>query len=112
MTSLVTEIDAATAKNKKSSMRSFVIVLDKSDEMEKKIKEFAEKNQIKNTVLALDNPAGPKGYNINEKANVTVLLYSGKKVKVNYAFEKGKMTKEDIQKILAELPMFLEKKKN
>ncbi|HKB04202.1 MAG TPA: hypothetical protein VKD90_18405 [Gemmataceae bacterium] len=108
MTSLVKQIDEATAKNKKAEMGSFVIFLDKSEDTEKKVKEFAEKNGIKETVLALDNPAGPKGYEIAKDANVTVLLYTNRKVKANFVFEKGKMKTEDVEKVIKELPKILE----
>ena len=108
MTSLVKKVDEATAKNKKKEMGSFVVFLDKSDENEKKVKAFGEKSGIKETVLALDNPTGPKGYNIAEKANVTVLLYVDRKVKANFVFEKGKLTADEVEKIMKELPKILE----
>ena len=101
-------MDEATVKNAKKEMGSFVIFLDKSDENEKAVKTLAEKNKIKETVLALDNPAGPKGFDIAKEADVTVLLYVGKKVKVNYSFEKGKMTAKEVEKIIADLPKILE----
>ena len=108
MTGLVKKVDEATAKHKKNDLGSFVIFLDKSDETEKKVQQFADKQGIKETVLALDNPAGPKGYNIAKDAEVTVLLYVGRKVKANFAFEKGKLTAAEVDKILKELPKILE----
>jgi hypothetical protein len=108
LTGLVKKVDEATRKNRKSEMGSFVIFLDKSDETEQKVKDFAEKQGIKETVLALDNPAGPRGYNIAKEASVTVLLYTGRKVKANFAFEKGKLTAADVDKVLKELPKILE----
>ena len=88
-------------------MGSFVIFLNKSDEIENKVKAFADKIGVKQTVLALDNPAGPKGYNIAKEADVTVLLYVGRKVKANFAFEKGKLTAADVDKVMKELPKIL-----
>jgi hypothetical protein len=108
LTGLVKKVDEATQKNRKSEMGSFVIFLDKSDEMEKKVKDFGDKQAIKETVLALDNPAGPKGYNISKEASVTVLLYTGRKVKAKFAFEKGKLTAADVEKVIKELPKILE----
>lgn len=107
MASLVKKIDEATVKNKKAEMGSFVIFLDKSDEMEKKVKTFGDKVAVQKTVLALDNPAGPKGYNIAKEANVTVLLYVGRKVKANFVFEKGKLTTADVEKIMKEVPKII-----
>jgi hypothetical protein len=108
LTSLVKKIDEATAKNKKKEMGSFVIFLDKSDENEKKVKAFGDKVGVKETVLALDNPAGPKGYNIAKEANVTVLLYVDRKVMANFVFEKGKLTAAEVDKIMKEGPKILE----
>ena len=108
MAGLVKKVDEATVKNKKKEMGSFVIFLNKSEEMEKSVKEFGEKNGFKETVLALDNPTGPKGYGIAKEANVTVLLYVDHKVKANFAFEKGKMTAADVEKLMKELPKILE----
>jgi hypothetical protein len=108
LTGLVKKVDEATAKHKKQDLGSFVIFLDKSDETEKKVQQFADKQGIKETVLALDNPAGPKGYNIAKEAEVTVLLYVGRKVKANFSYEKGKLTAAEVDKILKELPKLLE----
>ena len=108
MTGLVKKVDEATQKNRKSEMGSFVIFLDKSDDMEKKVKDFGEKQGIKETVLALDNPAGPKGYDIAKEAQVTVLLYVGRQVKANFTFEKGKLTPAAVEKVMKELPKILE----
>lgn len=108
MTSLVKKIDEANDAHKKDKMGSFVIFLEKSDEFEKKVKELGEKSKLKHTVLALDNPAGPKGYDIAKEADVTVLLYVGRKVKFNYAFEKGKMTAADVEKITKDVSKLFE----
>lgn len=89
-------------------MGSFVIFLSKSEEMEKAVKALGDKSNFKETVLALDNPAGPKGYGIAKEADVTVLLYVDHKVKANFAFEKGKMTRADVEKIMKEVPKILE----
>lgn len=110
LTSLVKKVNKATKENSSKDMGSFVIFLtDDKDEMEKKIKSFADKNGISGeTPLAMDNVAGPKSWNLSKDANVTVLLYSGRKVKANFAFEKGKMKEADIEKIMKELPKILE----
>ena len=41
-------------------------------------------------------------------ADVTVLLYVGRKVKANFAFEKGKLSAAEVEKVLKELPKILE----
>lgn len=104
LTSLVKEIDKATADNKAKKMGSFVVFLSDDKDLEAKLKELAEKEGIKNCVLSIDNIAGPKGYNVEKDAAVTVVFYNQRKVKVNHAFAKDGLKSEDVKKIVDELP--------
>src|SRR5215470_11164058 len=89
LTSLVKKIDEATGKNSACKMGSFVVFLSDSEDLEKKLKDVAEAQKLEHTVLSIDNPAGPKGYDIPKEADVTVVLYTKRNVKVNHAFKKG-----------------------
>ena len=51
-------------------MGSFVVFLSDSEDLNAKLKELAEKEKINNTVLSIDNPAGPKGYKVSKDADV------------------------------------------
>jgi hypothetical protein len=110
LTSLVKKIDAATAKNSDCSMGSFVVFLSDDEGLEKKLKELAKKDKIEHTVLAIDNPAGPRGYNVAKDADVTVVLYTNRNVKANYAFKKGELKEADVEKIAADVSKILPKK--
>jgi hypothetical protein len=110
LTSLVKKIDAATAKNSDCRMGSFVVFLNGDEGLEKKLKELAKKDKIEHTVLSIDNPAGPKGYNIAKDADVTVVLYTKRNVKANYAFKKGELKEADVEKIVAEISKILPEK--
>ncbi len=110
MTSLVKKIDEATEKNRNARMGSFVVFCSDEEGLKKKLEDLAEKEHIKRTILTIDNPAGPEGYDIAKDADVTVLLYVGQKVKVNHAYKKGELTESEINRILSELPKILEKK--
>ena len=103
VTMLIKKIDAATTKSG-DKMGSFVVFLGKGEELETQLKSLAKKEGLKATVLAIDNPAGPKGYKVAKDADVTVVLYRARKVKANYAFKKGEMTDKDVSTIVAELP--------
>ena len=103
LTSLVKKIDAATAKNSDCRMGSFVVFLSDDEGLEKKLKELAKKDKIEHTILSIDNPAGPRGYNVAKDADVTVILYNKRDVKANYAFKKGEMKDADIEKIVADV---------
>ncbi len=107
LTSLVKKLDEATSKNRGSRMGSFVVFTSDDEGLEKNLKQLADKEKIKNTILTIDNPAGPKGYKVAKDADVTVVLYVKKMAKVNYAFKKGELKDKDIDKIVADLSKIL-----
>jgi hypothetical protein len=107
---LIKKIDAATLANKPANMGSFVVFLSDKEGLDKQLKAMADKEGIKTCVLSIDNPAGPKGYNVSEKADVTVVLYVDRTVKANYAFEKGKLTDKDIDTVVADVSKIVPKK--
>ena len=110
VTSLVKKIEACTAKNAKDKkMCSFAVFMSDEEGLDKKLKDFAEKEKIEKCALTIDNPSGPSPYKIAKDADVTVLLYLDKHVKVNHAFKKGELNDEAIAKILKDVPKIFEK---
>jgi len=107
LTSLVKKIDAETASNKKAKMGSFVVFMSDDEKLGDALKNLATKESIKQTILTIDNPAGPKSYNVAKDADVTVVLYYKHKVMANYAFKKGELNDAAITKILADVPKIL-----
>lgn len=103
LTGLVKKIDEATAKNSKARMGSFVVFCNDEEGLEGKLKELADKEMLKKIVLSIDNPAGPKSYNVAKEADVTVVLYNNRNVKANYAFKKGELKPSDIDKIVGDI---------
>jgi hypothetical protein len=75
----------------------------------KRLEARAEK--LKNVVIAFFPAEGPKGYQINPKAEVTVLFYVKHKVLANYAYEEGKMTDTDVDQIIKTVDAAFAKKK-
>jgi hypothetical protein len=110
LTSLVKKIDAATAKNSGCSMGSFVIFLNDDEGLEKKLKDLAKKDKIEKTVLAIGNARGVAGYDIPKDADVTVVLYTKRNVKANYAFKKGELKDKDIDAIAKDVTKILPQK--
>lgn len=110
LTSLVKKIDEATEKNRGCRMGSFVVFCSDEEGLKKKLEELNEKQNLKRTVLTIDNPAGPEGYDIAKDADVTVLLYTKQKVTVNHAYKKGELTEREVNRILSELPKILPEK--
>jgi hypothetical protein len=107
LTSLVKKVDEIN-KEKGRKMGSFVVMLSDDEDMQKTLKHFAEKEKLEKTALTLDNPSGPPDYGINKKADVTVVLYVHKKVKVNRAYKKGEFKMENVEEILKDLPKILD----
>src|ERR1700687_5533326 len=95
LTGLVKKIDAATVANARDSMGSFVVFCSDDDSLEKKLEALAKKEGIKKCTLTTDSPAGPGNYNIAKEADITVVLYVDRNVKVNYAFKKGQLKAAD-----------------
>jgi hypothetical protein len=104
---LIKKLDDAAVKNKNYSMGSFVVFCSDDKDLEAKLKALAEKEELKKVVLSIDNPAGPKGYNVAKESDVTIVLYRDRTAKVNHAFKKGEMTAEDVDTIVGELPKIL-----
>lgn len=107
---LTKELDGVVAKNRDQKMAGFVVLL--SNDPEKaapSLAKTAEKMKIEQLPLTTFNgTAGPKGYKINEKANVTVMMWVDGTVKVSEGFNKGELTKDAISKVVAETKQILE----
>ena len=110
LTSLVKKIDEATDKNHDCRMGSFVVFCSDEEGLKNKLEKLADKQKLKRTILTIDNPAGPEGYDIAKDADVTVLLYTKQKVKVNHVYKKGELTEREVKRILSELPKILPEK--
>ena len=106
---LVKELDAATAKNSDAKMGSFFVFLSDDESLGAKVKDLAKKEDLKKTVLTLDNATGPEKYDIAKDADVTVVLYTDHIVKANYSFKKGQMKDKDVEKVVADLKKILPK---
>jgi hypothetical protein len=109
LTSLVKKLNEATVKNKDRKLGSFVVLLTEDDGAAEKLIALAEKEKIEHTILAVMESDGPKDFEVAKEADVTVVLYTGLRVKANYTFKKGKMTAADVTKILDDLPKILKK---
>jgi hypothetical protein len=103
VTTLLKKIDAATVKNKGCDMGSFVVFCSDEEGLDKKLKELAETEKLTKLVLSIDNPTGPEKYKVAKDAEVTVVLYTKRMVKVNYAFTKGQLNDKAIATIVSDI---------
>jgi hypothetical protein len=67
---------------------------------------------FKGVDIAVFPPGGPKDYQINPKAEATVLFYWKLRVVMNRSFAPGTLREEDIDKMLARIKETLEPAKN
>jgi len=80
----------------------------KSAERAKDVKEGEEPVTVSGLVIAC-LPAPPKGYNLNPKADVTVIFYVKHKVQANFAFAEGQLTDERVDQIVKMVEAALKK---
>ena len=109
LASLVKKIDDTVAKNEDQRMRAFVVLLtDNPSTAEADLKALAEKHGITETPLTLmRNTEGPPSYKIAADADVTVMMWKGKNVKVNHAFRSGQLTAKAIEEIVSDTSKIL-----
>lgn len=58
---------------------------------------------LKNVIVASYLPDGPKGYNLNPKAEITALFYERMKIVKNFAFAPEKMQTEDVDALVKQV---------
>ena len=86
---LVRQLDKAIAENGDKELRAFVNYLgEDKDSATEAAKKLATESKSKNVPFVVPNEFenGPDNYGINAKADVTVILAEGGKVKANHAF--------------------------
>ena len=107
---LTKEVDQVVGKNRDQKMAGFVVVMTTDAAKTKPaLEEVAKKHSIEQVPLTtFDGTNGPEGYNINTKADVTVMMWVDGKVTASHAFNKGGLTKEAISKVVGETKSILE----
>ena len=106
LASLVKQIDEKIGENGK--LKAFVVLTPKKGEAPADdLKKLATTAGIKHVPLTIgESPVGPPDYEVSRDADITVLMWSRHKVKVNHAF-KGELTAEDIRTIVGDIPKVL-----
>ncbi|GBD35502.1 hypothetical protein HRbin36_00614 [bacterium HR36] len=72
-------------------------------DLEKQLQQFINKEGIKHVHIGIDNPAGPKGWNIAKEAEVTAVFYKNNKVVANHAVGNGGLSAQTVEAIIADL---------
>src|SRR5262249_34936264 len=101
----------ATDKNSECKMGSFIVFLNDDEDLEKKLKDMADKEHLSKISLAtMPNKAGPESYKLDKHADVTVILYHKTKCEASYAVTKGEMTGKDVDRIVSDVTKILRDK--
>lgn len=103
VTKLVKAIDSAIEKNQGKKFNSFVTYLSDNTAINDQAKEMAKAEGVKHVVLSSMGSEGPEEYNVAKDAEVTVILYSGNKVKANHSYAAGEMCEKCVETVVADL---------
>jgi nucleotide-binding universal stress UspA family protein len=106
LASLVKKIDEKIGEETK--LKSFVVILTREgDEAAKDLRKLAADAGIKHVPLTTHgDPAEVPDYELSRDADVTVVMWSGHKVKAARGF-KGELTEGNIRDILSDIPKIL-----
>jgi hypothetical protein len=104
---LVNKIDAMVVAEKEKKLAAVVNFLGDADDekMIAKVKNFGEKHAFKKVPLAITGDGD--SFKISDGAEVSVMLYRGKKVMFNYALDKGGLNRKTIAAIVADTKKML-----
>jgi hypothetical protein len=119
---LMKKLNTLAGKHEKLSLGAFVVFLSpdarssvttqsKDDDIEKLLEEAKARNALlmrlkqraeglEHLVVACYPSEGPKGYDVNPKADVTVIFYHRLRVVANWAYPEGVMTDADVDAML------------
>jgi hypothetical protein len=111
LTQLIKRLDAVTVKHSKAGLHSCAILLNSEAGVANQLKQLANKENVRHTILRTYKPEGPKGYNLAKDADITVVVYSDRLVKANHTFRKGGLKDKDIETIVADVVKNLPGKK-
>ena len=121
----IKKLDEATGAHQEESLGSYVVLISNTQDREADLKSLADKEKIQRTLLALvviNETALKKGpewrtrglQRLQDKfaaeAEITIVLASEQRVRASFAFRKGELKDNDIDRILADLPKILPKK--
>lgn len=105
LASLVKQIDTKIGENDK--LKGFVVILSSKDETADDLRELAKSAGISRVPLTIHgDPDEVPNYEISKEADVTVVMWTGGKVKVARGF-KGALTDDNIKSIVADIPKVL-----
>jgi hypothetical protein len=106
LTMLVNKIDAIVASQQDKNLAAVVnFVGEATDKEKEKIKKFGARYRWKKVPLTIITEG--EDLKIDDAAEVTVMLYRGKKVKFNYSLAKGSLNQKTVVAIVQDVKKML-----
>jgi hypothetical protein len=116
LANLLKKLDEAVERHRDQRLASFVVFLspdvkqtDSRDALARRLGDLARALELKHVVFCLYDAAGPRGYAVNPRVEITVVLYRDQTVLANSAFERDRLTDKDVEAILAGVAKALKK---
>jgi hypothetical protein len=94
---------AAVATKAGNEVGACVVVTDPGEETRKELARLADKENLKNVILGVIEGRKLKAYELHPDAEVTVLLYDKRVVRVNRAFKAGEFTEKAVGELVPEV---------
>ncbi len=109
---LAAALDRAVADPKNTPLRGWITFLyDDHLKIDRQIIEWGKTHAIRTMPLGVfEDSDGPPSYRLAPEADVTVLLFTKKRVVANFAFRAGELTSSRRREVLAALPKILDAK--
>jgi hypothetical protein len=107
---LMKKLDEVSADNSDKKFIAYVNLLgNDASQLKKTAQELVEKSGAKNVAVVVpkEHETGPANYNLNPKADVTVLIYKGGTVAVNHAVS-GELSGDLIAQIVKDTDKILQ----
>jgi hypothetical protein len=103
---LVRQLDKAKGEKANGELRAWVTFLsDDQPTLDPKVVDWARRHAIRSVPLGVfEDAAGPPAYRLAREADITVLLFTHRKVVTNFAFRLGELNDRRIDEVMKALP--------
>jgi hypothetical protein len=100
LSKLLVKCDEIIATQPKDSMRAWMTMLGEKTIGMDDLGKWSKQNGLKTLPVGIfDDPIGPPSYKLADEADVTVVVFSKRKVIGNFAYRAGELSDKDIEKI-------------
>lgn len=99
---LARKLDEIAAKHRDSKIACLVVMITHDETIDGKLQKWGEEANIKYVLLSVMEPAGPPKFDLHKNADITVVMYRGRKIETNHAFPRGNITDKNVDAIVAD----------